>query len=388
MLPYIHVDPIHFGPLTFHAFGFLVATGVLVGVNLATRRARRLGYDAELLQSFITWMLAGGFFFAHALDVVFYHPDELVRRPWSIFMVWESLSSFGGFTGAVVGGVLWTRYSWEKGAGPGGISWFQRRPAPISLIPFADVIIAVFPVSWIFGRTGCAVVHDHPGALAKPTDWLAVAYPAFPGEGPRTHYGFFDIVHGSMPRYDLGLLEMLYTVALTGVLLVLWPRKLPVGFFLSLVTIAYSPVRFAMDFLRIDEGSGADPRYFHLTFAQWSAFALLGFGLYMAARVRTHAFDGLPAQIMAPEGQSDDAGDDDEPASSSRSRDDAADDGDDESSDESGEKESDAGDEAAASDSAEEPARKSTRKRRAGKAKKATRGGLGCSDEGGGWAGA
>ena len=42
-------------------------------------------------------MLIAGFMGGHMLDEIFYHPQELVKRPWSLFFLWEGLSSFGGF---------------------------------------------------------------------------------------------------------------------------------------------------------------------------------------------------------------------------------------------------------------------------------------------------
>ena len=103
MIPYIHVPDLHLGPLTLHPFGLLVATGVIIGTALATKRARRLGLDLDRLNSFITWMLAGGFIGGHMLDEIFYHPSEIVHRWYSLFMLWEGLSSFGGFTGGLIG---------------------------------------------------------------------------------------------------------------------------------------------------------------------------------------------------------------------------------------------------------------------------------------------
>ncbi len=107
MIPYIHVPDLHLGPLTLHPFGLLVATGVIIGTALATKRARRLGLDLDRLNSFITWMLAGGFIGGHMLDEIFYHPSEIVHRWYSLFMLWEGLSSFGGFTGGLIGVLLW-----------------------------------------------------------------------------------------------------------------------------------------------------------------------------------------------------------------------------------------------------------------------------------------
>ena len=41
------------------------------------------------------------------LDSIFYHPDEIVATAGSLFMLWEGLSSFGGFVGGLIGIVLW-----------------------------------------------------------------------------------------------------------------------------------------------------------------------------------------------------------------------------------------------------------------------------------------
>ena len=93
MIPYIHVPDLHVGPLPLHPFGILVATGVLVGTSITTRRAQNLGYDVVKLNSFVTWMLVSAFLLSHVLDSIFYHWDEVVRAPWSLLLPWTGLSS-------------------------------------------------------------------------------------------------------------------------------------------------------------------------------------------------------------------------------------------------------------------------------------------------------
>src|SRR2546430_6263581 len=107
MIPYIKVPDLQLGPIPLHPFGILVATGVLVGTAIATRRGQKIGFDLVLLNSFITWMLVAGFIGGHVLDELFYHWDEVVKRPWSLLFLWEGLSSFGGFVGALIGVILW-----------------------------------------------------------------------------------------------------------------------------------------------------------------------------------------------------------------------------------------------------------------------------------------
>jgi phosphatidylglycerol:prolipoprotein diacylglycerol transferase len=304
MIPYIHVPDLHLGPLTLHPFGLLVATGVIVGTALATRRARARGVDLDKLNSFITWMLVAGFIGGHVLDEIFYHPDQIKARPWSLLFLWEGLSSFGGFTGALIGIVLW-KYFEMKPVGTLDVSiarwtFFRpvRRAATQPLLPFADIILSVFPVAWIFGRSGCSVVHDHPGARASAESLLAVAY----GNPPSRieHLGPIELRWGNAPQYDLGLLELMFTIILSAFLVMTWSRRLKTGTYVAVCCLAYAPVRFVMDFFRVRDMEGADPRYGGLTPAQWACVALFSFGLYMARYVALQKDDPMLLVLKKP----------------------------------------------------------------------------------------
>ncbi len=299
MIPYIHVPDLKLGPLTLHPFGLLVATGVIIGTWLATRRAKQRALDLDLLNSFITWMLVAGFLGGHMLDQIFYHPAEVVKRPWSIFLLWEGLSSFGGFVGGLIGVVLWKYFK----AVPlvrtpfFTISTFRRRERPMPIMPFCDLILSVFPVAWIFGRSGCSVVHDHQGMKAPADHFLAVAFgPADPTK--TMHLGPIELRYGTSPHFDLGLLEMMFTVVLAGLLALTWKRKLTTGSYIAVVALAYAPVRFAMDFLRVKDIENADPRYGSLTPAQWACVALFSFGLVMVWKILQIRKSGVDPQDL------------------------------------------------------------------------------------------
>jgi phosphatidylglycerol:prolipoprotein diacylglycerol transferase len=287
LIPYIHVPDLKIGPLTLHPFGLLVATGVIIGTWLATRRARERALDQDKLNSFITWMLIAGFLGGHMLDQIFYHPQEVVRRPWSIFLLWEGLSSFGGFVGGLIGVLLW---KWFE-AVPlvktpfFTVARFKRRERAMPIMPFCDLILSVFPVAWVFGRSGCSVVHDHQGMKAAAGTLLAVAY-GTPDPARTMHLpAGIELRYGNTPHFDLGLLEMMFTVVLATLFALTWKRKLTTGSYIAAVALAYSPVRFVMDFLRVKDMENADPRYFHLTPAQWACIALFLFGLAMVGRI-------------------------------------------------------------------------------------------------------
>jgi phosphatidylglycerol:prolipoprotein diacylglycerol transferase len=268
MIPYFTTADKSIGPI--HWFGILVATGVMLGVWLTRRRAVRLGYDADKLESFIWWMLGFGFVSAHVLGMLLYFPEKVLREPWTLLFIWQSLASFPGFLGALIGILLWKRY---RG---------QGQP----IIAFADLILSVFPISWVFGRAGCTLVHDHPGEAATgPLAFLAVDYPA--GNIHRIPAG---------PHWNLGLLEMLYAMVIAAVVVLMWRRRWPVGTYIAMTSLLYAPVRFSLDFLRT-----ADVLYFGLTPGQYAALALFLFGVYMLGRVRVRAFDDTAEAVRAPE---------------------------------------------------------------------------------------
>jgi phosphatidylglycerol:prolipoprotein diacylglycerol transferase len=292
MVPYIHVPDFHIGPLPLHPFGLLVATGVFVGTSLTTKRAERLGYDLFQLNSFVTWMLVSAFICSHVLDQFFYHWDEVVERPWSLLMLWQGLSSFGGFFGAVLGVVLWKYFVIIDGRP-------QRRRDPMPILPFADLVLSVLPIGWMFGRSGCATVHDHPGAHTTADTWIAVAYPKGPGDGPVTHFGFIDFIHGHDPRFDLGFTELLFTIALAACFALTWRRRMVMGSYVVATALAYAPVWFVMDFYRVPAALGGDTRYAGLTPAQYGCIALFSFGLIMIPYLRKlHAKGGDIAERL------------------------------------------------------------------------------------------
>ncbi len=232
--------------IAIQPFGTLVAAAVYSGSWLAVVQARRMGLDEKRMISLIAWVVGSGFVLGHVLDTVFYYPERVIEDPLSLLRLWDGLSSFGGFVGAAVGALL---FRWRH---------------DLAVLPYAEAIGSSFPFAWVLGRAGCAVAHDHPG---RPSDlWIAVQYP----DGG---------------RFDLGLYEMLLTIPLAATFLWLRRRPRPMGFFLAVQLVAYAPLRFALDFLRIDEELVRseqiilpDPRYGGLTPAQWGCLAMLFFG--------------------------------------------------------------------------------------------------------------
>jgi phosphatidylglycerol:prolipoprotein diacylglycerol transferase len=104
-----------------------------------------------------------------------------------------------------------------------------------------------------------------------------------------TTYGLFAVHHGDAPRYDLGLLEVFFTVAMAAAFAVMWRKKRPLGTYLVALCLAYPPVRFVLDFWRLGSDEGGDERYLGLTPAQWACFAFFLVGVWLPTRLRAAA---------------------------------------------------------------------------------------------------
>lgn len=280
-IPWFKPEPIRLFPLPdveklpdgvyLHPFGLMVALGVLVGVLITDRRGRREGLHPRALGELMGYVLIAGFVLGHVLDAIFYHWDTVVARPSFLLEMWNGLSSFGGFIGAVLGAVLWAK--------------FRRAP----LVAFADPIAFAFPFGWTCGRIGCFFAHDHPGAV---TDFVLAV----------EDYQIFGMMPPWQTRHDLGLYEAMFSVLVAGLFLVLGRKRRRRGFYLAILPLLYAPVRFGLDFLRATDVPQADPRFFGLTPGHYGSIALFLVGIALAVRVFRRPEPTIPGDLRwAPE---------------------------------------------------------------------------------------
>jgi len=210
-------------------FPAMVSLGVLTAHLLTVHRARRLGLDVALANRIVAWVLVLGFLGA-VVGKWIYRPDPLWRPI-------AGLSSFGGMLGGLSGAALCL-----------GRSAVKRGDA----LRYCNALAYAFPFGWVFGRGGCALVHDHPGLPA--VGWL-------------TH------LFADGRRYDLGLIELVFFAAPVA-LLFAWMARRDHNF-AALLLMLYAPFRLALD--RLHENP---PRIGLLTVDQAGALVLLTLGLW------------------------------------------------------------------------------------------------------------
>jgi phosphatidylglycerol:prolipoprotein diacylglycerol transferase len=297
-VPFFEQAQIHIGPLTIAAFGVIVATAVMVGLSVGSRRFRTLGLDAQLGEGLAWWVVVGGFLGAHLFSVLFYFPHEVAENPLILLKLWEDISSFGGIVGGSL--AIWLFLHRRAAHLDGPTRW-----------AFVDVAAYVFPISLMIGRLACTIAHDHPGtvttfplavSLARP-EARALIVRAYQDAGRAAELPSRDVLAG-LGFHDLGWYEFIYLAAVVVPVVFLLARRERrrgahhPGTFLVAFIALYMPARFALDFLRV-----SDVRYAGLTPAQWAAcVALLSLPLvlFRIRRVSPHAFavDSRPSATI------------------------------------------------------------------------------------------
>jgi phosphatidylglycerol:prolipoprotein diacylglycerol transferase len=164
MIPYVELKTVPLGPLRVPAFGILLMTAIVVGRWRVLHLERADGRSDETRIALLCLvMLALGLTSAVVVRIATADFVALLTRPALALTERRGIMSVGGFYGGLVGGLIWCRL---------------RRVSGFETLRMLDRIAFVLPVSWMIGRLGCALIHDHVGRAS--TSWLAVRFPSGP----------------------------------------------------------------------------------------------------------------------------------------------------------------------------------------------------------------
>jgi phosphatidylglycerol:prolipoprotein diacylglycerol transferase len=257
VIPYLPPPP-PVSLLGLHAsvFGLLLLAGM--GATFAALvlrgRAVRLATAREL-ERFAAIVLVAALAGAQVAGTIARHGALAIIHPGLLLSTAADLPSAPAAAAGALAGWLFVR---RRGEGPR---------------PWADVVAYAVPFGWLFARAGCALAHDHLGALSD--SWLAVRFPG-----------------GA--RLDCGLLEALATPLLIALAVALGRRAMRPGALAAAVGAAYAALRFGLDFLRAADVPGADARWLGLTLAQWTCLSLLGASAWLG-RAPTKSRESAPS---------------------------------------------------------------------------------------------
>lgn len=222
----MHPIAIHFWNFPIHWYGILVATGFLLGLWTASRRAWRSGIFADAVMDFAPWLMAGVIAGARILHVVTYWKDDFSRQPWTeIFMIQRGgLVFYGGFFGATIAALIYTR----------------RKTIP--LLKFADVLVPSLALGHAFGRIGCLMTGCCFGKQCS-LPW-AIHFPV----GHDTHPKGLP----ATPVHPTQIYESILNFALYFFLAWLYRRKKFDGHILAAYLLCYAVLRSFVEIFRDD----------------------------------------------------------------------------------------------------------------------------------------
>lgn len=250
MIPYLEWTHVQIGPLTLYVWGFFVALGILLGLQVSRWFGREKELRDELILDAAMWGVMGGVVGARFVYVFFYNPGDFLNNVSGVFAIWDGgMSMVGGLFGAFAAILFFLRK--EKG----------------SMLEYVDALTFGLPLGYGCGRIGCFLIHDHPGTATH--FFLGVKYP------------------DGVVRHDHGLYLSLFGFLMAAVFygVYAWAKKngrhVRAGTWTAAYLISYGCVRIALDFFR-----ARDTIYAGLTPAQWASFAFIAAGVLLIWRMQ------------------------------------------------------------------------------------------------------
>jgi phosphatidylglycerol:prolipoprotein diacylglycerol transferase len=217
------------GPLTIRWYGLLIATAVLIGVNLSQYLAKRRNVNPELLSDLSIWLVIAAIPAARLYYVLF-EWAEYAQRPGKIFAIWE-----GGIAihGAIIGGTL--------------AALIFAKLKRVSFWQLADLVAPSLILGQAIGRWGNFFNSE---AFGRPTNlpWkLYIPLERRPPELVNFEYFHPTFLYESL--WDLMIFALLLNLFFRGIS---GKIRLKIGTLIMVYLIGYSAGRFWIEGLRTD----------------------------------------------------------------------------------------------------------------------------------------
>jgi len=222
----MHPILIRLGPLTIHAYGFLIAVGFLVGLWLALVQAKKEGISSDRIVDLGFYILLAAIVGSRLLFILV-NLDYYIQKPADIFKIWE-----GGLV--FYGGVLL--------AVPTAL-WYVRKNA-MDIWNTADIFAPSIAISHVFGRIGCFMAGCCYGKIAQSLPWGMIF------TDPDCLAPTNVLLHPTQIYESAGELVNFL------ILLTLRPYKSFNGQIAMIYLLLYSLLRFSVEFFRGDVGRG------------------------------------------------------------------------------------------------------------------------------------
>jgi phosphatidylglycerol---prolipoprotein diacylglyceryl transferase len=226
-------DGFSLGPLHIRFYGIILMIGAVAGAWLATREAKRRGYQSEIVWDLLTYLLIGGIIGARIWHILTPPPSSGITAGWYLTHPLDALAIWKGglgIPGAVIGGLI--------------VLFFYARNHKLNFAEWTDIVAPSIALGQAIGRWGNFFNQELYGA---PTNlpWKIYIDPQ------HRLTGFTDVAY----YHPLFLYESLWNLG--NMFLLLWisrrfGERLKKGDLFLIYLITYPVGRFLLDFLRLD----------------------------------------------------------------------------------------------------------------------------------------
>ena len=257
MHPFIHI-----GSLSLPMYGLCTMVGTVFAL-LAVFKLRKKGSplsEDNLLDALI-WAILLGFLCAKVL----YFIVEPPQMPHSWRELWDLISAGLVFYGGLLGGLL-------------GLFLVSRKTKK-NMITFTDLMAPCFCLAHAGGRVGCLMAGCCYGM---------------------EYTGPCAVVLDGVSRLPTQIMEAIFLVILSVVLIAVYLKKPRRGVVTGLYMTIYAVWRFVIEFFRADYRGNVGP----LSTSQFISLFILAFGVYLLVKSRRAVNDFEPAAAPAPEPES------------------------------------------------------------------------------------
>ena len=248
------------GSFSLPSYGVLVAIGFLVGLFLASRLARRSGFNPDKITNLGVYVFLAAIFGAKAF-MILHNLDYYVERPGQILSL-SSLQAGGVFYGGLL-------------AALGTAVWFCRKHG-LPPLATADTFAPALAIGHSIGRLGCFAAGccwGKPSTLPWAVEFTDPLAREFVGVPLNIHL------------HPTQLYESFGTLAIGLFLLWYFGRPHRAGAIIGLYLLLYSAFRLGVEFLRA-EAERTFPMGGPLSSTQWVAAGLVIAGIVLLLRRR------------------------------------------------------------------------------------------------------
>lgn len=213
------------GPVPIRMYGLMIGIGFLLGIYLASHRAKKEGLNPDRVLDMGVYLLLAAIVGSRALYVLTSLP-EFAANPLAVFAIWK-----GGLV--FYGGLL--------AAAPIGI-WYMRRHG-LPVWKTADIMAPSVALGHAFGRLGCFFAGCCYGAQCNGPVGVTFSDP-------------HSLAPLGVPLYPTQLMESGGEFLIFGALLILSKYKKFDGRLFWLYVLFYAVLRFIIEFFRGDAVRG------------------------------------------------------------------------------------------------------------------------------------